>query len=76
MHRYFLRGPRQGFGSLGLNIASQRKPCSDKPKSDMLDWLQSLKHFFHQCVISYTCSQSNSDGSVLRAIRVRLATSI
>ena len=32
---------------------------------------------FHQCVISHTCSQSNSDGSVLsRAIRVRLATSI
>ena len=28
-----------------------------------VDWLQSLKHFFHQCVISYTCSQSNSDGS-------------
>ena len=21
-----------------------------------LDWLQSLKDFFHQCVISYTCS--------------------
>ena len=32
---------------------------------------------FHQCVISYTCSQSNSDGSVFyRIIRVRLATSI
>ena len=29
-----------------------------------LDWLQSLKIIFHQCVISYTCSQSNSDGSV------------
>ena len=26
---------------------------------------QVLKTFFHQCVISYTCSQSNSDGSVL-----------
>ena len=24
---------------------------------------QVLKTFFHQCVISYTCSQSNSDGS-------------
>ena len=24
-----------------------------------------LKTIFHQCVISYTCSQSNSDGSVL-----------
>ena len=50
-----------------------------------------LKTIFHQCVKSYTCSQSNSDGSVLnilvasltlmalfynRAIRVRLATSI
>ena len=23
-----------------------------------------LKTFFHQCVISYTCSQSNSGGSV------------
>ena len=23
-----------------------------------------LKTIFHQCVISYTCSQSNSDGSV------------
>ena len=32
-----------------------------------------LKPIFHQCVISYTCSQSNSDGS---PIRVRLATSI
>ena len=31
---------------------------------DTVDWLQSLKHFFHQCVISYICSQSNSDGSV------------
>ena len=51
-----------------------------------------LKTFFHPSVISYTFSQSNSDGSVLkhilvasltlmalfknRAIRVRLATSI
>ena len=35
-----------------------------------------LKTIFHQCAI-YTCSLSNSDGSVLnRAIRVRLATSI
>ena len=25
-----------------------------------------LKTVFHQCVISYTCSQSNSDGSVLK----------
>ena len=25
---------------------------------------QVLKTIFHQCVISYTCSQSNSDGSV------------
>ena len=25
-----------------------------------------LKTTFHQCVISYTCSQSNSDGSVLK----------
>ena len=25
-----------------------------------------LKTIFHQCVISYTCSQSNSDGSVLK----------
>ena len=25
-----------------------------------------LKTIFHQSVISYTCSQSNSDGSVLR----------
>ena len=32
--------------------------------------------FFHQCVISYTFNLSNSDGSVLRAIRIRLATSI
>ena len=24
-----------------------------------------FKTIFHQCVISYTCSQSNSDGSVL-----------
>ena len=33
--------------------------------------------FFHKCVILYTCSQSNSGGSVLnRAIRVRLATSV
>ena len=27
-----------------------------------------LKTIFHQCVISYTCSQSNSDGSVLLAL--------
>ena len=27
--------------------------------------LESLKHIFHQCVTSYTCSLSNSDGSVL-----------
>ena len=25
-----------------------------------------LKTIFHQCVISYTCSQSNSDGSTQR----------
>ena len=36
----------------------------------------SIKKTTHQCVISYTCSKSNSDGSVLRAIRVRLATII
>ena len=30
-----------------------------------IDWLQSLKQFFHECVISYTCSQSNSGGSDL-----------
>ena len=35
-----------------------------------------LKTIFHQCVISYTCSKSNSGGSFYRAIRVRLATSI
>ena len=36
-----------------------------------------IKTIFRQYVISYTCSQSNSDGSVLnRAIRVRLAISI
>ena len=29
-----------------------------------IDWLQSLKNF-HQCVISYTYSQSNSGGLVL-----------
>ena len=34
-----------------------------------------IKTIFHQCVISYTCSQSNSDGSVLRASSVRLVTS-
>ena len=28
-----------------------------------------LKTSFHQCVISYTCSQSNSDGSVLKQSR-------
>ena len=27
-----------------------------------------LKTIFHQCVISYTCSQSNSDGSVLASL--------
>ena len=30
-----------------------------------LDWLKSLKQFFIN-VSSYTCSQSNSDGSVLK----------
>ena len=28
-----------------------------------------LKTIFHQCVIPYTCSQSNSDGSVLKQSR-------
>ena len=28
-----------------------------------------LKTIFHQCVISYTCSQSYSDGSVLRSLK-------
>ena len=27
---------------------------------------QVFKTIFHQCVISYSCSQSNSDGSVLK----------
>ena len=27
MLRYFLVGPRQGFASLRLNVASQGKPC-------------------------------------------------
>ena len=29
-----------------------------------------LKTIFHQCVISFTCSQSSSDGSVLSFINV------
>ena len=29
-----------------------------------------LKTIFHQCVISYTCSQSNSDGSELDWLQV------
>ena len=33
-----------------------------------------LKPIFHQCVISYTCSQSNSDGSVLTPMRLKSAT--
>ena len=28
-----------------------------------------LKTIFHQCVISYTCSQSYSDGPVLRTLK-------
>ena len=28
-----------------------------------------LKTIFHQCVISYSCSQSYSDGSVLRSLK-------
>ena len=28
-----------------------------------------LKTIFHRCVISYTCSQSNSDGSVLAVLK-------
>ena len=40
-----------------------------------------LKTFFDQCVISYTCSQTNSDGRAQTnsdgpAIRVSLATCI
>ena len=31
----------------------------------MVDWLQSLKQFFINVTL-YTCSQSNSDGSVLK----------
>ena len=34
----------------------------------VVDWLESLT-IFHQCVISYTCSQSYSDGSVLRTLK-------
>ena len=34
----------------------------------IIDWLQSLKQFFHQCVIPYTCSQPNSDGSVVNTL--------
>ena len=41
----------------------------------MVDWPQSLKKF-HQCVISYTWSQSNSDGSVKTEPSVRLVTSM
>ena len=32
----------------------------------LVDWLQSLKQFLSMCHIIYTCSQSNSDGSVLK----------
>ena len=75
------------------NMPAEPCICQDKPKmSSVLPFVLGaqkkrlicfarlapvLKTIFHQCVISYTCSQSYSDGSVLnRAIRVRLATSI
>ena len=32
-----------------------------------------LKTIFHQCVISYTCSQSNSDGSVLKQFVINVS---
>ena len=35
-----------------------------------------LKAIFHQCVVSLTCSQSNSDGYFKKQSSVRLATSI
>ena len=32
-----------------------------------------LKTIFHVCVISYTCSQSNSDGSVLKQFFINVS---
>ena len=54
----------------------ERKALSDTRCRIYTRLAPALKTIFHQCVMSSTCSQSNSDGSVLRAIRVRLATSI
>ena len=33
-----------------------------------------IEPIFHQCVILYTCSQSNSDGPVLTPVRLKSAT--
>ena len=61
-----------GLRNILFKFRTSRKTYPNTPRLAPV-----LKTVFHQCVISYTCSQSYSDGSVLnRAIRVRLATCI
>ena len=52
----------------GHSVIMQGETISPMCTSDSMDSRLApvLKTFFHQCVISYTCSQSYSDGPVLR----------
>ena len=53
------RSRRWGEG-IGSGKGFLRNSGTDQPRLAPV-----LETFFHQCVISYNCSQSNSDGSVL-----------
>ena len=64
-------------GSVLISITARKRHKTQtrkQSKSNQLTLLPRLapvlKTIFHQCVISYTCSQSNSDGSVLIFINV------
>ena len=49
---------------LQLLAQQSKKGCKDQELTHRLAPV--LKTIFHQCFISYTCSQTNSDGSVLK----------
>ena len=56
----------------GAQISTQRPTLQTKRRKSISTYrvkcrlAPALKTIFHQCVISYICSQSNSDGSVLK----------
>ena len=65
-HNYYIsKTTNRIFPKVAWNVYS----CSCSLVISVLFWFLCslapvLKTIFHQCVISYTCSQSNSDGSV------------